>query len=84
MPTLSISVTISSEVATAVNTWRDTQKDADGNPKYATNAVLAKSILKDALQRILQSSPTASMQTELDKKSTADSVIAGLKDSGIT
>ena len=84
MPTLNISVTMSSEVVTAVNNWRDTQKDSDGKPKYATNAILAKSILRDAIHRILEASPTASMQRELDKKSAADDAIENLKDDEVT
>lgn len=84
MPTLNISVNISSEVVTAVNNWRDTQKDSDGNPRYETNAILAKAMLRNAILRILETSPTATMQVELDKKSAADDVISNLKDTEVT
>ena len=85
MPTLNISVTVSTEAVTAVDSWRDTQFQEDGvTPKYSTNLILARSILKDALKRILRTSPTTGMQTELDSKTSADSTIQGILDSAVT
>jgi len=85
MPQLNISVTVSAEAVTAVNVWRATQFLEDGTtPKYADNLVLARSILKDALKRILRTSPTANMQTELDSKTSADSTIEEILDGAVT
>ena len=85
MPTLNISVTVSAEAATAVNAWRAKQFLEDGvTLKYSDNADLAKKSLKEILRRILKSSPTAGMQTELDSKDTSDSTIEGILDSAVT
>ena len=84
MPTLSVSVTVSGEAAEAVNAWRATQLDQGGNPKYPSNAALAKSILKGQLRRILDQSPTASMLAEIAKKGDADSALESIKDSAVT
>ena len=84
MPTLTVSVTVSEEAAAAVNTWRAAQLDQGGNPKYASNEALAKSILKQALSRILDQSPTTSMQAEVTKKKNADSALESIKDAAVT
>lgn len=84
MPVLNVSVTVSSEVAAAVNEWRSAQLDENGTPKYASNGVLAKSILKDALRRILQSTPTSSMEAELGKKRAADDAIENIKNTEVS
>ncbi len=85
MPTLNISVTVSTEAVTAVNAWRDTQFQEDGvTPKYSTNLILARSILKDALKRILRTSPTTGMQIELDNKTSSDVNIDTILDSAVT
>ena len=85
MPTLNISVTVSTEAVTAVDAWRDTQFQEDGvTPKYPTNLVLARNILKDALKRILRTSPTLGMKTELDSKTSADVNINTILDSAVT
>ena len=85
MPKLNISVTVSNEAVTAINSWRDTQFKEDGKTlKYTSNANLARSILKDALKRILKSSPTVGMQTELDNKDTSDNNIDSILDSSVT
>ena len=84
MPMLNASVVISSEVATALDLWRAGQKGEDGTPKYASNVILAKSILQDALRRILQSAPTSSMQVELVKKRAAEAAIENIRNTEVS
>lgn len=42
------------EIVAAINAWRQTQTDADGNLTYPTNRALAAAILQDGVERIVR------------------------------
>lgn len=85
MPILNISVTVSTEAVTAINSWRATQLlEDDITLKYSTNLILARSILKDALKRILRTTPTTNMKKELDNKAIAEENVDTILDSAVT
>lgn len=90
MPQIDITVLVESEVVDAVDAWRDTQLIDDGTgtgtliPKYPTNLDLLKHIIQQAVLRIVDKSPTAGIQVELDKIEVSKAVIKGIRDGAVT
>ncbi len=83
--TITIDITVSSEVVTAVNAWR--LKQTSGDPpvlKYATNKDLLDSMLTDVVLRVLDQEPTVSMLTEKNAIETAKANIQAIKDNAVT
>ena len=91
MPTVDISITVPQDVVQAVTSWRKKQitgytDDPAHKPilKYPTNLALLKSIIRDAILRILDQTPTVAIQVELNKIKVAKQEIKELKDGAVT
>ncbi len=83
--TITIDITVSSEVVTAVNAWR--LKQTSGDPpvlKYSSNLALLEAIISDGVLRILDQEPTASMAAEEATITVAKAAIQALKDAAVT
>ena len=88
MPTIDIKVTVPTDVVQAINAWRakNTVDDGQGGqvPKYSNNTALLKDIIKQAVTRILDQQPTASLRDQLDAIKVAKVNIRVLKDASVT
>jgi hypothetical protein len=72
----------SADVAALISAWRARQLNPDGTPRYPSNAALGRSILADAIQRILRdqceaapASCPAWLKTHVDQKAQSDAAI---------
>lgn len=88
MPTIDISITIPADVVAAITAWRQKQVvgyDQESKPilKYPTNLALLQGVIKDTVQRILESEPTSLIQAELDKIEVAKQIIVQLKEQAV-
>ena len=86
MPTIDISVTVPAEIVDAVTAWRLKQviDTETGELKYPNNVALLQEIIKQAVQRIIDQEPTASIQAELDAIEVSRAAIQAIKDSAVT
>ncbi len=88
MPDIQTTITVTDAVATAIEAWRLTQftLDEQGDPIYVyTNS---EEIVKEAglecIKRILSSTPSADIQTQLDIVLAAETEITRLKNEEVT
>jgi hypothetical protein len=84
MAQLNLTMNIPDEVITAIQAWMDTQKEANGTPIYASAQALMKSILKDAVLRILAESPSAAIKNHMDAIKISQQQIETLRNSAAT
>ena len=86
MPTITIDVTVPSDVIAAVSSWRSKQiiNSETGELKYPNNLTLLKDIIKQAIIRILDQEATATMQAQIDAIAVARANIAAIKDSSVS
>ena len=88
MPDIATRITVTDAVATAIEAWRLAQYnlDSEGDPVYvyADVEAIVKEAGMECIKRILSSTPSVDIQTQLDIVSTAETEIARLKDEEVT